>query len=157
MQIGIRLIVLVGMVWQLGCGSQSGNPAEKETIAMVTKLGGKVEFDRPGAEGRVVKVYLHSTRVADSQLANLAKLPQLKNLFLGKTGIGDGGVANLAKCEGLETLSLNGCRISDEAVATLATLKRLKTLNLQETGITRQGLAKLQKGLPQTRIAHDQQ
>jgi Leucine Rich repeat len=154
MQTGFRLIVLTGMLCLLGCRGPTGNPAEQEAIAVITKLGGKVELDRPGAEGRVVKVYLHSTRATDADLASLVKLPKLKNLFLGKTGIGDAGLQHVAKCQGLETLSLNSCPVTDNGVESLATLKQLKTLNLQETSITKPGLAKLQKALSQTRIAH---
>ncbi|WP_157605498.1 hypothetical protein [Schlesneria paludicola] len=137
-----------------GCSQDSkGHTDEANTVAMIQKLGGKVEYDGPGPDRRVTKVYLHRTSVQDSDLTALKTLPKLRNLFLGKTKISDEGLAHLSSITELQTLSLNSTQSTDAGLKSLRTLTQLKTLNLQETATTTTGIASLRKALPQTTIA----
>jgi len=137
----------------LGCGQPAGDPDESAAIVVIQKLKGKVEFDSPGKDQRVVKVYLHNTSVQDADLAVLEKFPKLRNLFLGKTQIGDAGLEHLQKCGELQTLSLNSTRVTDTGLTSLSALTKLKTLNLQETPVTAEGAAELRKTLTGVTIA----
>ena len=144
--------VLIGGI--LGCGQPTGeNPDEAASVALIQKLHGKVEFDKPGKDQCVVKVYLHNTAVKDADLAALEKLPKLRNLFLGKTQIGDAGLEHLQKSGELQTLSLNSTRVTDIGLKSLKELAKLKTLNLQETQVTAAGVTELRKALPRATIA----
>ncbi|HUQ71951.1 MAG TPA: hypothetical protein VM165_20640, partial [Planctomycetaceae bacterium] len=139
--------------------SGCGRPAEKvhsdeaAAVAMIRRLGGKVEFDPNSAERRVIKVYLHSTAVTDADLAALTRLSRLQNLFLGKTEISDAGLEHLSALTELKTLSLNSTRVTDAGLNSLATLKNLKTLNVQETQVTAAGTKRLKQALPELAVA----
>lgn len=136
-----------------GCGKPVENSEEAAAIASIQKLKGKIEFEGEGQERRVVKVYLHSTAVQDSDLAVLPKVLKLKNLFLGKTQISDAGLEHLGHCVELLTLSLNSTRVTDEGLKSLSKLSKLKTLNVQETKVTKEGAAVLKRQLPGVTIA----
>lgn len=151
MLVRLPLILLLGL---FGCHQPpSAHPDEAAAIAAIQKLGGKVEFEGDGTERRVFKVYLHSTKVTDDDLAMLKKLPKLRNLFLGKTQISDAGLEHLEKSAELQTLSLNSTHVTDAGLQSLNWLKNLKTLNLQETQVTPAGAAQLRKSLPAAKIA----
>jgi hypothetical protein len=136
-----------------GCTQSPGGADEAAAVALIQKLGGKVEYEGERAERRVVKVYLHQTRVSDDDLAVLEKLPKLRNLFLGKTKIGDAGLSHLEHADELQTLSLNSTAVTDAGLKSLSELKNLKTINLQETRVTAAGAAQLRKSLPAVKIA----
>ena len=147
-----RVLLLV-ILCLSGCSRDIGHADESTTVALIQKVGGKVEYDGDGADRRVVKVYLHSTSVQDADLATLIKLPKLKNLFLGKTQVTDAGLEHLSTITELQTLSLNSTQITDAGLKRLSQLTKLKTLNLQETKSTPGGVAQLRKSLPKTTIA----
>ena len=151
-RISVRLWVSI-LATAIGCHQPAGHPDESAAVAAIQKLGGKVEFDHPGAGRRVIKVYLHNTAVQDADLAALEKLPKLKNVFLGKTQIGDAGLEYLQRASELQTLSLNSTRVTDAGLKSLTGLTNLKTLNLQETQVTAAGAAQLHKSLSGVTIA----
>ncbi|MDB5391893.1 MAG: hypothetical protein JWM11_7539 [Planctomycetaceae bacterium] len=136
-----------------GCGAPAGNTAEADAVAAILKLGGKVEYSEINPDRPVLKVYLHSTKVQDADLAALEKLPRLQNLFLGRTKISDAGLGHLQKASHLETLSLNSTAVTDDGIKRLSHLKNLKTLNLQETKVTEAGVKELKQALPGLTIA----
>lgn len=137
----------------VGCQRATGNPAEAAAIAAIQQLGGKVEVDEKNPDKPAIKVYLHRTRVKDSDLAHLAQLKQLQNLFLGRTQITDAGLVHLRQAIHLKTLSLNATGVTDAGLQHLIELKNLKTLNLQETKVTATGAAKLKAQIPAVTIA----
>lgn len=145
--------LLVTLFLLNGCGKPAGNASEAATIALITTLGGKVEQDDKDPLRPVLKVYLHSSKVQDADLAALQKLPRMQNLFLGRTAIGDKGLEFLKDATQLKTLSLNGTRVTDEGLRHLSGLTALKTLNLQETKVTATGIAALKQVLTSTTIA----
>lgn len=150
----------LGVIWCVaglliaGCGGGAVNPSEAATVALIQKLGGKVETDAEKPDHSVLKVYLHNTKVQDADLASLKSLLRLQNLFLGKTGITDAGVEKLGTLTRLQTLSLNGTSVTDAGLKYLAPLSNLRTLNLQETKVTPTGIAELKRVLPTTTIAY---
>ena len=148
----LRLWVSI-LATAIGCNQPAGQPDESAAVAAIQKHGGKVEFDHPGADRRVIKVYLHNTAVQDADLAALEKLPMLKNVFLGRTQIGDAGLEYLQGASELQTLSLNSTRVTDAGLKSLTGLTKLKTLNLQETQVTAAGAAQLCKSLSGVTIA----
>lgn len=144
---------LVLLALAAGCGGPRGNASEAATVAAISKLGGKVEFDPQSADKSVTKVYLHGTAVTDADLAMLNKLTRLENLFLGRTKISDAGLEHLKGATHLKTLSLNGTAVTDAGLKQLTDLKELKTLNVQETKVTATGADELRRALPQVTIA----
>lgn len=138
-----------------GCGQSPEmiHPEEAEAIAKIRQLGGKVELNQQTGGRRAVKVYLHETNVGDNDLASLAQLPKLQNLFLGRTRTSDAGLEHLAALSELKTLSLNGTQVTDAGLQSLTGLKNLKMLNLQETRVTVAGAKRLRQTLPDLTIA----
>lgn len=135
-----------------GCGdnSPSLHPEEAAAVERIRSLGGKVELS---GDHRVIKVYLHETKVMDDDLAQVAKLSKLQNLFLGKTPISDAGLAYLSTLTELKTLSLNSTHVTDAGLKNLSALTKLKTLNLQETQVTAAGMKRLKQSVPDLKIA----
>lgn len=148
--LAVAVVLILGPV---GCGGRIGNAGEAAAIAKVERLGGKVELDEKTPEHSVVKVYLHSTGVKDTDLVVLKEFTHLRNLFLGKTRITDAGLEHLQGLAKLQTLSLNSTPITDAGLKPLAGLNGLQTLNLQETQTTAAGVAELRRLLPSTKIA----
>lgn len=134
-----------------GCSgtSESIHPDEAAAVEKIRALGGKVEL----SVDRVIKVYLHETKVTDHDLAHLAKLSKVQNLFLGKTQIGDAGLEHLSGLTDLKTLSLNGTQVTDAGLQALSKLKNLKTLNVQETQVTPAGAKRMRQWLPELKVA----
>lgn len=77
-------------------------------------------------------VGLGGTKLTDAGLVHLAKMPKLLVLMLINTGITDKGLDRLTKMTGLRHLQLNGCK-----------------------GVTKVGVEKLAKALPQCKIEWD--
>lgn len=147
------VVTAMMMACSFGCGKSLGNPGERDAVKMIQKLGGKVEFDGEGNDQRVIKVYLNSTAIKDTDLGPLEQLSKLRNLFLGKTQISDAGLKHLQGFGDLQTLSLNSTHVTDAGLEPLFKLTKLKTINLQETDVTAAGVARLRKALPGTMIA----
>lgn len=145
----VALILAVGV---MGCGHR-GNPQEAAAVAAIERLAGTVEYDEKSPDKPVQKVYLNGTATTDADLAVLAKLPKLRNLFLGQTKITDAGLEHLKGRTSLVTLSLNSTDISDAGLKHVATLSGLKTLNLQDTKVSATGVQELRRALPTTTIA----
>lgn len=79
----------------------------------------------------------------DDDLALIARLPHIQNLYLRDTRIGDEGVRHLRTLGGLTDLFLSFTQITDESLEVVAGFRNLKRLRLVGTGITDVGLARL--------------
>ena len=65
------------------------------------------------------------------------------------------GMPDLAALSGLRRLNLHGCEgVTNKGLKELAALKDLKMLDIGETNVTPQGVARLQKALPNCKISH---
>ncbi len=76
--------------------------------------------------------------VGDPALAVLAKLPQLKRLYLHElASLGDEGLRNLSSARELEVVDIWSVpRMTDATVQVIAALPNLKELSIRETGVT---------------------
>jgi Leucine-rich repeat (LRR) protein len=92
--------------------------------------------------------------VTDELLAQLAKLPRLRDLTIETTkDVTEAGLKHLAKMSELEKLSLSsvnveGRGLGDEAIRAVTGLKRLRDLSLRECGTTDAGV-RLLEGMQQ--------
>ncbi len=111
----------------------------------ITALGGSVERDSAGG---IVAVNLRGTWVTDSDLLELAQMPELRRLDLSLTRVTDHGLQGLKPAPNIADLNLYYAElITDEGVAAVKSWKRLRRLNLRGTKITDTTLAHL-AGIP---------
>jgi len=139
----------------------------ERALATITRLGGTFRADSLRAGAPIVRVDLHGTAVADSDLGDLAGLARLEHLDLRLTTIGDSGAARLSGLSelvfvnlfrtrvgdrgiaafftsaGIETLLVGGTRISDEGLVGMGALPNLRRLSLFDTKVSDTGLVRL--------------
>jgi hypothetical protein len=94
---------------------------------------------------QLVWLNLSHTRITDQQLEAVARLGNLRVLYLNNTGITDAGLSHLTPLSELRWLSLVGTRISDQSVPTFVKLNKLTDLFLFQTSLTEEGLQQLKK------------
>ena len=120
------------------------------------------ELKKP--EGKLTKTYLEKVtrlilngtkKVTDAGLKEVAKLKQLKGLYLEGTEITDAGLKEISKLKQLNFLALNLTQITDAGLKEVAKLKQLRFVNLEDTKVTESGVAQLQKALPKCKITHN--
>ena len=68
---------------------------------------------------KVTRIHLHTTKITDAGLKEVAKLQQLTHLYLGDTQITDEGLKEVAKLKKLTILYLYGTKVTDAGVAEL--------------------------------------
>ena len=123
--------------------------------AWIDALGGRIES---AGNGEVTGVNLRASWITDSDLIELARMPQIERLDLSQTRISDQGLAylktatklvevNLAYAEkigdpahavikhwkNLRKLNLRGTVIADETAASAASLPELEVLDIADT------------------------
>ena len=81
--------------------------------------------------------------IGDDQMAHVAHLDGLREVYLDHATIGDEGVAWLAELDSLQVISLVDTEITDASLALLAELPNLRRLNLTQTNVTDIGVAYL--------------
>lgn len=94
-------------------------------------------------EEQLVWLNLGHTAVTDQQMDAIAKLKNLRVLYLNNTQVTDSGVSQLAPLSELRWLSLVATSVSDNSVETFSKLKNLSTLFLYEAHLTDEGISKL--------------
>jgi mono/diheme cytochrome c family protein len=120
--------------------------------AHATAVAGRVD-DRAvaalaGIAPQVLWLNLAGTKVTDSGLATIARLPNLTRLHLQRTDVSDAGLEHLARLAHLEYLNLYGTKVTDAGLRALAGLTSLRSLYLWQTGVTDAGVAELTAALP---------
>ena len=121
----------------------------KELRKPIGKLT-KVYFEQ------VARLILNGTKkVTDAGLKGVAKLTQLKGLYLEGTEITDAGLKEVAKLKQLNFLALNLTQITDAGLKEVAKLKQLRFVNLEDTKVTKAGVDQLIKVLPKCKINHN--
>ena len=83
------------LVLASACAAYANVDSQERALAEIKRLGGKVERDETAPGKPVVRIDLHGTKVADSDLTFLRKFRDLRALDLRLTQIGDEGVANI--------------------------------------------------------------
>lgn len=125
-------------------------PTKRETrenaILQSIRVGeGYFERDEQHPERPVYRVAIVTPDITNEDLAEVAKLDQLKELLLTSAiHITDDGIARLKGLERLEFLRLVGAQMSDVGAANLKQMQRMKRLHLERTQIGDLGLAQLQ-------------
>lgn len=100
----------------------------------IAERGGVAERDKTG---KIVAVDLRSSWVADSDLADLARMADLKRLDLSLTRVSDQGLRLLRTAPGIVDLNLYYAElITDDGLSAVRGWKHLKRLNLRGTKIT---------------------
>jgi hypothetical protein len=108
----------------------------EKAVALVKKLGGRVEIDEKVKDTPIVALHLSDTKVTDADLEALNSLAQLHRLYLQNTTITDAGLEHLRALTELYTLSLNHTKVTDAGLENLKALSKLKTLSLANTRVT---------------------
>ncbi len=100
----------------------------------ITKLGGKVQQD---SAGRIVAVNLRGSWIADVDMIELARLPDLERLDLSHTRITDEGMMNLKPAPKISELKLFYAEwITDQGMRAIKGWKHLKRLDVRGTRIS---------------------
>ena len=98
---------------------------------------------------------LSDTDVTDTGLAELAEMTQLRDLNLDYTQVTDAGLTHLANFKNLELLGLVFCKgVTDAGLAFFRDLENLHVLDVGTTLVTSEGVADLQRYLPDCFIAY---
>jgi hypothetical protein len=149
--------------------------SEKEVVAAILKLGGKVtlattadrsvvgvdlgrtrvtdaDLKQIAALKHLEMLWLMHTKVTDKGLKELAGLNQLKLLHLAGTLVTDKGMKEVARFENLQYLILTGAKVTDEGLKDLKGLDQLMTLDLYDTKVTPAGVAAAKRSLPLCKI-----
>jgi hypothetical protein len=101
---------------------------------------------------KLTTLRLPGAPLTDRGLEYVGQLRRLTLLDLGGTGVTDAGIRHLAPLTRLEILSLQGASLTDASVPDLSKLASLKLLNIGQTGITPDGVAAIQRNLPDCQI-----
>jgi uncharacterized membrane protein/mono/diheme cytochrome c family protein len=89
-----------------------------------------------------------NSKINDSLLSTVGKLPSLTRLFLNNTTINDEGLGYFSNLSQLQYLNLSGTEVSFKGVEQLKGLKNLKQLFLYQTKIKSNEYAQLQSIFP---------
>jgi len=165
LQFSLRaLLLLVTLCAVLLGGLAYRRDRQRRAVEAIRRLGGIVtiryqsKLDIVGTaewvtlSGRL----LNDKRVSDEDLVPLRSLRGTTELDLAYNRITDEGLAHLEELTNLEQLDLeNNLGITDEGLEHLDGLIRLKVVDFLGTNVTKAGVAKLQKALPNTQIVLD--
>jgi hypothetical protein len=105
-------------------------------IEVVERLKGELELAVVDKQTTLRVVRLMDSKVTDDDLAKLAGLPGLEELYLSRTAIGDRGLAHIAKMKSLQRLDLFATLITDEGFAQLKDQTELVRLGVGDTQLT---------------------
>ena len=125
----------------------------KETSEIIETAIGR-QLDKPSSEltkmdrQRVTELKFTFTKISDASLKEVAKLNQLKILWLDNNQITDTGLKELSKLQQLTHLGLAGTYVTDEGIQHLHNLKNLTSITLGRTNVTIDGVAALKRALP---------
>lgn len=152
-------------VWSFWCMSRLHTDRQAAIWALSLGEGASIQIS-PG--GRIEKItYLpesdfsireirlvgHPT-LKDADLANVARLKEIRKLVLSYSNITDAGLEHLAGLKSLHTLRLSGTKITDAGLKHLEGLTDLRELLLQGTAVTNAGVERLRRALPDCDIEH---
>jgi hypothetical protein len=91
-------------------------------------------------EEQVVAAELENGRVTGAQISELARYPNLEDLYLTNTKLKKADLSPIAQLKGLRTLYLHGSDITDGGLKPLTKLPKLLYLGLGNTNVTDAGL-----------------
>ncbi|MBA4017129.1 MAG: hypothetical protein C0483_08155 [Pirellula sp.] len=103
----------------------------------------------------ITSLFLSGAPITDAGTAHLKGMKRMKILDLARTAVSDASMPHVAGLTNLDTLRLADISIGDQGLSSLHPLTMLKTLNVKGTRVTAEGVAKLQKALPDCKIEWD--
>jgi Leucine-rich repeat (LRR) protein len=89
-------------------------------------------------------INLSDNPLSDAGVRHIAKIPQLRQLWISGPRISGEGLARLQDCRSLKTLWLTDTRATEDDLPVLANMKQLRTLNLSGMTFTKKGIEQLQ-------------
>ena len=125
---------------------------EQRQAIKVLAMAGAGIGKYPKSPSGIDYVYLEGERFTDEQLAHLRQFDSVKQVTFDHSNLKDEGLRYLSKLRQLKSLSLNHTGISDAGLIHVEVLVKLKWIDLSNTKVTRNGIARLQKALPKTKI-----
>jgi hypothetical protein len=148
------LMGLLSCLFVLASGSLlTADQAEDKAVALIQKLGGKIERDDKRAGSPVVTIDLKSQKIKDADLACLADLREVTSLKLDNTGLTDEGLKHLQGLKNLRRLTVSFTGVSDEGLKLLKGLDKLEYLHVGYCAkVTAKGKAELRQALPKLEI-----
>jgi hypothetical protein len=163
-------LVALGGSWKLGEGGRVtevslGPPAGADAALACLRslpevrglnLGDSDASDAglAGAGGlpRLRWIYLYRTRVTDAGLAHLRDARELETLVLASANFTDAAFEHIAAHPRLKLLNLNGAHVTDAGIARLHGMTSLEEVLLADTGVSPEGVRRLQEALPHCKI-----
>ncbi|OYP38129.1 leucine-rich repeat domain-containing protein [Rhodopirellula sp. MGV] len=143
----------------------ASNDLSSQAVVVLSDLSDLEEFDvsdcakvdddaiKPLAKlGKLSKLNLYATEVAEGPWAELSGLQHLRWLNVDKTGVNDAALEGIGTLEGLKFLHLGSTKITDAGMPKLAGLQSLENLIVTRTAVTQAGVDQLQQLLPGTEI-----
>ncbi|MGE0265680.1 MAG: protein kinase [Candidatus Obscuribacterales bacterium] len=109
----------------------------------------------PLSRSRVRSLDLKNTSVSGSQLAVLARVPNIDRLVLVHCKIDDSFLKELAKSKTIRALTISDSDLSDRQIAQLQNLKGLAMLVIQEIHVEDAAKKKIRESLPHTEVKID--
>lgn len=101
---------------------------------------------------QVVWLKLGHTKISDSVLGVVGKLPSLTKLFLNNSNVTDNSIRHLNTLNKLQYLNLSATGVTAKSVSGLAGLKNLRQLYLYQTAVGGEGYGNLKKAFPSALI-----
>lgn len=135
-------MIVIGSKWG-GIPAHAQSADEAKALALIEKLGRKVQRDEKHPDKPVVALLLSKTPLTDQDLKELTAFRSLTQLDLGWTKVTDEGLKELSAFPNLSMLNLYDTQITDAGMKDLAQLKNLTSLNLIKTQVTDVGLKEL--------------
>jgi Leucine-rich repeat (LRR) protein len=128
---------------------------QSELVELSLAAAGLVDEDLPRLPklAKLQRLVLDKNAIYGRTLVSLQDLPELTELSLGCPSITDLLAKSLAGLKRLKRLVLVDADLSDTGIRHLEGLTNLTDLDLRQTKVTKDGVAALQKALPQCRIA----
>jgi hypothetical protein len=108
----------------VGCGTRM-SPEQQAAMSNIRAAGGRVFYESGG-----YRVDLHACPIEDTDLEQLQYIPNLK------------------------TVDVSGTLVTDESLPHWEKLKTLKSIQIERTAMTPEGVAALQKALPDADIRY---
>jgi hypothetical protein len=91
----------------------------------------------------VVHIQIVNDRAPDDIVAKIAKLPNLRGLFLNSDGLTDNGLDHLSRSKTIDSLGFGSSTVTDVGLGHLKKMAQLKELSIARAEITDAGLVHL--------------
>lgn len=124
-------------------GGRPRSADEQKAIAELTKRGVQVRPIASGTNWCRADFRTVADKVSSGDLAQLARIPSIRELNLGGVPLRDEDLASLGALKNLAVLHLENTPITDAGLAHIGKLEKLTYLNLFGTAVTDAGLQHL--------------